>query len=115
MVLNFSNKCCSFLHGLLTTAREIAWHVTDVIRAIDAQLSTWDEDTFLKALPQLRLAFTELTPRELSRVAEHVAIYHGEVNLGNLIEAELYEHEVRLGLELTQLVRETLHADGLAQ
>jgi hypothetical protein len=106
-------KSCGILRGLLATAREIAWQVTEVIRALDAQFQSWDEKAFLEALPELRLAFTDLTPREIARVADHVAGLHGEQSLGELVHADLDEGEVRFALEVTRLVRESLRADGI--
>jgi hypothetical protein len=102
------------LRGLLATAREAAWQVVELVRAIDAQFAAWDVRTFLQALPDLRLAFTGLTPREVARVADHVARLHGEASLGELVHVDLGEEEVRFGLEVTQRVREVLRADGLA-
>jgi hypothetical protein len=61
-----------FLRGLLGAARELAWQQPALIAQIDAQLDAWDEDTFVRHLPELRLAFAELTPRETDRVAAAV-------------------------------------------
>jgi len=70
------------------------------------------EKAFLKALPELRLAFTDLTPQEIGRVAGHVAGLHGEATLGELVHAGVDEEEVRFGLEVTRQVREALWNDG---
>ncbi len=107
-------KSCGLLRGLLATAREIAWQVTEVTRALDAQLCAWEEQQFLAALPELRLAFTDLTPREVARVADHVAGLHDEQSLGELVHVDLDETEVRLALEVTRIVRDSLKADGLS-
>jgi hypothetical protein len=101
------------LRGLLATAREAAWQVVELVRAIDAQFAAWDERTFLQALPELRLAFTGLTPREVARVADHIARMHGETSLGELVHVDLGEDEVRFALEVNQRVRDVLRADGL--
>jgi hypothetical protein len=106
-------KSCAVLRGLLATAREVAWQVTEVTRAIDSQFRAWDDETFLEALPELRLAFTDLTPREIARVADHVSGMHGEESLGGLLHTDLDEAEVRFGLEATRRVRESLKTDGL--
>jgi hypothetical protein len=110
---NDPRKSCALLRGLLATAREVAWQVTEVIRAIDEQFRAWDEKVFLEILPELRLAFADLTPREISRVADHVAGLHGETTLGDLVHTDLDESEVHLALAITQQVRETLQTDGL--
>ena len=87
--------------------------MTEVIRALDAQFSSWDEKMFLEALPELRLAFADLTPREIARVADHVAGLHGASTLGELVHMDLDEGEVQLALAINRTVVETLAADGL--
>jgi hypothetical protein len=109
-----ARKSTGILRGLLATAREAAWQVVELVKAIDAQFRAWDEKTFLGALPDLRLAFAGLTPREVSRVADHVAQMHGETSLGELVHMDLDEAEVRFALEVTRRVREALRSDGLA-
>ncbi len=108
-----TRKTCGIIRGLLATAREIAWQVSEIVRALDAQMQSWDEAAFLEALPELRLAFTDLTPREVARVADHVAGLHGETTLGDLVHPDVSEEEVRFGLELTRRVRELLRTDKL--
>jgi hypothetical protein len=108
-----ARKSIDVLRGLLATAREAAWQVVELIRAIDAQFRAWDERTFLQALPELRLAFTGLTPREVAKVADHVAKMHGESSLGELVHTDLAEGEIHFALAVTQRVREALKADGL--
>ncbi len=106
-------KSCGILRGLLATAREIAWQLTEFLEAVDAQFASWDEDAFLASLPELRLAFSDLTPRETSQVADQVAKLHGETTLGELVQTDLDESDVRLALEITRRVRESLTEDGL--
>jgi hypothetical protein len=106
-------KTSGILRGLLATARETAWQVAELVRAVDEQFSAWDENTFLQVLPELRLAFTGLTPREVARVADHVARLHGGEGLGELVHTDLDEREVHFALAVTQRVREALRADYL--
>ena len=107
------HRSCGILRGLLATAREAAWQVRELLSALDAEFRSWDDAAFLQSLPELRLAFTDLTPREIARVADLVANLHGSESLGELVHMGVDEAEVRLGLEATLLVRETLRADGL--
>ncbi len=58
-----------YAQGLLLTARESAWQDTELMPQLDALLGGWDESTFVAHLPDLRLAFADLTPRETDRVA----------------------------------------------
>src|SRR5205807_1224046 len=53
-----------FLRGLLHTCRSVLWQVQDVIAGIHAVLEEWEEEAFVKQLPTMRLAFSDLTPRE---------------------------------------------------
>lgn len=110
-----ARKTAGILRGLLATAREIAWQVKTLLQAIDDQFGGWDQDAFLAALPDLRLAFADLTPREIVQVADQVANLHGESSLGELIMAHLEENEVALGLRLTQCVRGLLARDGIPE
>ncbi|MCI0364847.1 MAG: hypothetical protein L0219_13290, partial [Phycisphaerales bacterium] len=81
---------------------------------VNDQLGAWDEEVFLQALPELRLAFADLTPREVARVAERVAGLHGAESLGELVHTDVTETEVGLALEITRRVRASMQADGLA-
>lgn len=110
-----SRKTAGILRGLLATARELAWQVKELLQALDNQFGTWDQDAFLAALPDLRLAFADLTPREIVQVADRVAELHGESTLGDLIAAHLEETEVALGLQLSNRVRGLLKRDGLQE
>jgi hypothetical protein len=101
-----------FVRGLLATAREVAWQVRGVIEAIDARFGGWDEESFLGVLPELRVAFADLTPREIARVADAVAGMHG-TELTGLVRHDLSEEDVLLASQLTRLVRDSLKADGL--
>jgi hypothetical protein len=101
-------RSCGLLRGLLATAREAAWQVAELARALDAQFRAWDEKAFLASLPELRLAFADLTPREIARVAEHVTGLHGGAQLGELVHADVSENDMRLAVDLTHRVRESL-------
>jgi len=106
-------KSCGLLRGLLATAREIAWQVAEIVRALDEQFRAWDDATFLAVLPELRLAFTDLTPREVARVADRVAEYHSGQAVGELVHTDIDEGEVHVALDVTRRVRDALRADGL--
>lgn len=110
--MNDPHKTTGILRGLLTTACEIAWQVSEVLRAIDDQFQAWDDQTFLDLLPELRLAFTSLAPRDVARVAEQVSNLHGAGTLGELIFTDIDEHEVHFGIMLNNLVRKTLESEG---
>ncbi|GAA1588043.1 DUF5682 family protein [Kribbella sancticallisti] len=102
-----------FLGGLLATAREAAWQEGELLAGLDRRVSSWDEATFIRHLPDLRLAFAELTPVETDRVGKAVAGLHGVANLGPLIQRNTTEQEVQRNLVLSATVAELLRHDGL--
>ena len=103
----------AFIQGLLATAREAAWQASGLVQELDRRLAGWAEPTFLRALPDLRLAFAGLTPRETDRVAEIVAALHGGVRPDVAVRHDVGEQEVAANLALSQLVAEALERDGL--
>jgi hypothetical protein len=106
-------KCCALFRGLLTTAREIAWQLAGFVKVFQQQLETWDQQTFLSALPELRLAFADFTPREIIQVADQVTHLHDGKSLGQLVFGDIQESDVALALHLTEIVQQSLQADGL--
>ncbi len=102
-----------FLRGLLYCAREAAWQQPELLRVLNGMLERWDEATFVSALPELRLAFAELTPNETDRIAQKVAALHGADTLGPLVRYDLSDAQVQSHLLLSQSAREVLEADGL--
>jgi hypothetical protein len=103
-----------FLRGLLATAREAAWQVPGLLEAVDGLLAAWDEEDFLRVLPELRLAFSPFTPREVDRVAARVGDLHGGRKPEGLFLRGVSEGDVRLNLRLTREVAALLSRDGLS-
>lgn len=102
-----------FLRGLLATCREAAWQNVGLLRTLDSLLMGWDEEEFLRALPELRLAFSSFTPRETDRVAAGVAALHGAVDLGNLDRRDVRAADLEFHGRVSAAVLESLRADGL--
>ena len=100
-----------FLRGLLFSCREIAWQQRRFLGLVDRLMREWEEDDFLKALPDMRLAFADLTPRETDRVAESVAGLYGEQDLGDMLTRDISEELLQYGLKLDSLVRKSLKND----
>lgn len=105
----------SFLRGLLSTAREAAWQQPALLGVLDDMLKRWDENAFVASLPELRLAFAALTPKETDRVAGAVARLHGAEDLGRLVRYDLSDADVQEHLAMTAVARELLVADGLGE
>ncbi|HEV2863315.1 MAG TPA: DUF5682 family protein [Pyrinomonadaceae bacterium] len=112
---NLDSSGLDFLSGLLSTCREASWSLKGVLESIDRRLSGWGEEEFLRALPELRLAFADLTPRETDRVAQGVAALYGRQHLGGLYTPQVSESDVLLGVRVDRLMRESLDRDGLGE
>ena len=102
-----------FLRGLLQTCREVTWHGSELISAINARLENWSETEFLAVLPELRLAFADLAPRETDKVAAIAAQLHGMESWGSLVHPGVSEADLYQGLQREQRVQQALAQDGL--
>ena len=107
-------KSAGILRGLLSVSSELAWQLKELIQAFDSQFQNWDDKTFMEQLPELRLAFSLLSPRDIARVAEQVSSFYGGESLGELLHMDLDEPTLHFGVALNTKVKEALMADGLA-
>jgi hypothetical protein len=107
-------EAAGFVRGLFATARETVWQASGLVEQLDGRLTGWDQSTFLTALPDLRLAFADLTPRETDRVAELVAALHGGRRPDVAVRRDIDEHTIAVHAAASQLVVEALERDGLA-
>lgn len=106
-------KQVDFLAGLLKTARELAWREPMLLQAVEAMFAQWSDDEFLCRLPHLRLAWSDLTPRETDRVAAQVAEQHG-VEKRDLTRVSAFgESDVMHALTVFAHVEQSLKEDGL--
>jgi hypothetical protein len=108
-----ASDAVGYAQGLLLTARESAWQDTELMPQLDALLGGWDEATFVAHLPDLRLAFADLTPRETDRVAALLASLHGLEGLGPLQTRAVDEAAVAHHLSVSAQVADLLRADRL--
>lgn len=106
-------KGAAFLRGLLRTARSALWAVPELLAALHEQLGAWDEDAFVRILPDLRLAFADLTPRECDRVAEAAAGLAGAAAKTLTALDGFEESDLLRGLEIERHVREVMARDAL--
>lgn len=106
-------EAVAYFQGLFQTARELCWQMPELLHLLDRHLAAWSEEQFLRSLPELRLAFAEMTPRETDRIAALAAELHGAPSLGPLVAYDIPSEEITGNLILSGLVREALAAEGL--
>ncbi len=103
-----------FLGGLMAAAPELVLRVPALLEGLDGLIRGWDGDAFVAALPDLRLAFTGLTPQETADLASGVLRLHGAPDAAPLDQvhattADDLERGTRLELALAAVLRR----DGL--
>lgn len=101
-----------FVRGLLRGRREIAWNVPRLLDRIDIVLGAWSIEEFTRALPELRLAFADLTPSETDKVAAGVAAMHGVAEVVPIDHVS--PEQLRFGARVESIVVASLRNDGLA-
>ena len=98
---------------LVQTAREAAWQERGLLASVDSRLESWDAETFIAHLPELRLAFAGMTPQETDRIARAVAGLHGAEELGRLLLRDVDEESVARHLAVSRAAAALLARDGL--
>ncbi|HKP57951.1 MAG TPA: DUF5682 family protein [Polyangiales bacterium] len=75
----------AYFRGLAAAAREALWQSEGVLQALRELIEQVDDAQFLELLPELRLAFSTLTPRETDRLGDVIARALGVTALGPLV------------------------------
>ena len=105
-------KAAAVLTGFLSVAPNSIVHNAALLAASDAFLERIDDEAFLATLPELRLAFSELAPGEIDRVAEQVALRHG-LQPEQIIEPSFPVDEIVTNMPLATRVESGWREDGL--
>ena len=84
-----------------------------MLQAIEDLFGQWSEDEFLLRLPHLRLAWSDLTPRETDRVATCVAANHGVAKESVSRVSRFAENDIMAALASFARVERALIDDGL--
>lgn len=107
------SKGSDFLRGLLRTARSILWQLPECVEMIHEMLRDWQEERFLAELPQLRLAFSSLTPRECDRLAKLIAEQTGLKTFTIPRFTDFTPEEMIQAAEINRRVKQSLLDDGI--
>ena len=86
-----TEKVAYFLNGIFLIARDILFINSDLINEIDKTIKNIEENKFIEILPNLRFAFTNLTPTETERLSSIIAkLYQTkELDAENIPEEEI--------------------------
>jgi hypothetical protein len=103
------------LSGVMALAPQLFINDSSVIAAIDELFGNVDDQGFLGLLPQLRMAFAELSPHETDRVAAVVAAAHGSGEDDIAVLQQVPDARVLSDhLALSEKLRSQWLQDGLA-
>ncbi len=96
-------KAIGYFVGIMRTAPELVIKTPILIDHLNRLLSQWDEQRFIQILPDLRFAFSQLTPKQNEELSRYIA---GEIGLSRQ-ELSLWQTEFS--------EKEMLEATGLNQ
>ena len=103
----------AFLRGLMRTARSVLRQLPEATAAVHDVLRVWPEDQFIRQVPNLRLAFADLTPRECNELAATVAHSAGAEPTRLSATDRFSEEDLLLALDIESRLKRTLQRDGL--
>ena len=103
----------AFLRGLLRVNRSCVWQAPELLAELNRIVVGWPMDAFVRVLPDLRLAFADLTAREADMVARRVAALTGARVTPSLVIRDADERDLILGAQLDQRITELMAGDGL--
>jgi hypothetical protein len=108
------DRLSRFLLGLFLISREATWNDQQFMREVDNLMGEWDDESFHRSLPELRLAFSQHTPQETDRVARMIAELHSAESLGTWHHRDLDEDIVLRCSEALGRLASTLKQDHLS-
>lgn len=100
--------------GVMRAAPELILRIPLLIELLNDLLSEWDERRFIQVLPDLRFAFSQLTPKQNAQMAQHVAQNLSiEAQDLTLHQTEFNEKQMLQALQLEQRLQNQLTELGL--
>lgn len=98
-------KTALFFRGLFYTARDLVFIGGQFLDRLDDFFGKIEKEKFMELLPELRMAFTYFTPREIDQIAEMAARLHGKKREDILDIAEVIPEWYAYGKELDQYIQ----------
>lgn len=102
-------QTAQFFRGLFFTARDLVFIGEEFAGMLDEFYGQVSEAEFMELLPELRMAFTYFTPREIDRIAAMAAALHGKA-AGDILERkEILPDWYSYGKEMDEYIRSRTH------
>jgi hypothetical protein len=102
------------LTGALPVAPRLPLGQPGLLSAIDRFLAGLETESFLGLLPEVRLAFSQLSPSEVDRLADWVAARHG-IDAQTLLDPAEGDLEIPDNLAFAERLKALWRADGLGR
>lgn len=97
-----------FFRGLFFAAKDLIFIGGQILGMLDAFLAQAESVDFMELLPELRMAFTYFTPREIDKIAEKAAALHGRSSKDIMalkeIPADWYAYGKELDFSISQTI-----------
>ena len=105
------------LQGLTRAAREVLWRLPAVLAHLNRLMTTWPEEHFLSMLPDLRMLFSDLAPKEIDAVAGQVAKLNRltDKTLMMDVQTDFSPAELALGPLLDAAIRQRIEEAHLTE
>lgn len=98
-------KTAQFFKGLFYTARDLVFIGDQFLKMLDMFFGQVADAAFMELLPELRMAFSYFTPREIDRIAQTAAKLHGRGQEDILQREEVLPEWYSYGRETDEYVR----------
>jgi len=98
-------KTATFFRGLFYTARDLVFIGGQFLGMLDEFFGQVKEEEFMELLPELRMAFTYFTPREIDKIAGMAAGLHGKKREDIMERSEVLPDWYAYGKTLDEYVR----------
>ena len=104
-------KTAVFFRGLFFSAKDLIFIGGQILSMLDQFLKQAEDTEFMELLPELRMAFTYFTPREIDKIAEKAAALHGRTGKDITDLKEIPADWYTYGKELDSYIRQQISAE----
>ena len=102
-------QTAQFFRGLFFTARDLVFIGEQFAKMLDEFYGQVSEAEFMELLPELRMAFTYFTPREIDKIAAMAAALHGKAARDIMERKEVLPEWYSYGKEMDEYIRSKKH------